>query len=121
VSRTKATPLIVVLVPANPGNWERFCAPPRPSGDSHPQPARHGQRLEPKAVRASAGSVFGFRCWKPAWKNVFPACTSRRQNLDDAVHGAEPATASTCRPVALLIGNEGNGVPQRWLSWPMEQ
>jgi TrmH family RNA methyltransferase len=66
----------------------------------------------PKAVRASAGSVFRlpllaasieecFTCLREAGVKVFAT----------AVHGAQPAhVVDLAGPVALLIGNEGNGV-----------
>jgi TrmH family RNA methyltransferase len=66
----------------------------------------------PKAVRASAGSVFRvpllaasieecFNCLREAGVKVFAT----------AVHGAQPAhIVDLAGPVALLIGNEGNGV-----------
>jgi TrmH family RNA methyltransferase len=68
----------------------------------------------PKAVRASAGSVFRvpllaasieecFTCLREAGVKVFAT----------AVHGAQPAhIVDLAGPVALLIGNEGNGVPK---------
>ncbi|MGP8270680.1 MAG: TrmH family RNA methyltransferase [Terracidiphilus sp.] len=68
----------------------------------------------PKAVRASAGSVFrlpllyvsaeeGFARLKKAGVKIFTT----------AAHGAKPADQiDLARPIALLIGNEGNGVPE---------
>jgi TrmH family RNA methyltransferase len=68
----------------------------------------------PKAVRASAGSVFrvplvaasaeeGFARLKKAGVKI----------LTTAAHGAKPADQiDLAGPLALLIGNEGNGVPE---------
>ena len=68
----------------------------------------------PKAVRASAGSVFRL----PVVASTVQECfTNLREAgvhiLTTAVHGATPADAmSFTGPIALLIGNEGNGVPE---------
>jgi TrmH family RNA methyltransferase len=68
----------------------------------------------PKAVRASAGSVFrvplidaGIEEWVAALRRAeIPLLTTAR-------HGAAPVDqADLAGPVALLIGNEGNGVPE---------
>jgi TrmH family RNA methyltransferase len=67
----------------------------------------------PKAVRASAGSVFRL----PLLAADAEECFSRLHHAGvkiwtTAVHGAEPAhRADLAGPTALLIGNEGNGVP----------
>jgi TrmH family RNA methyltransferase len=70
----------------------------------------------PKAVRASAGSVFRvpllaataeecFDRLRDAGVTILATCTS-------AVEGALPAEeVNFTRPVALIIGNEGSGVP----------
>jgi TrmH family RNA methyltransferase len=68
----------------------------------------------PKAVRASAGSVFRL----PVVASTVQECfTNLREAgvhiLTTAVRGATPADAmSFTGPIALLIGNEGNGVPE---------
>jgi RNA methyltransferase, TrmH family len=67
----------------------------------------------PKAVRASAGSLFRL----PLLAVSSEECFSRlRKNglriFTTAVRDAEPVhLADLCGPTALLIGNEGNGVP----------
>ncbi len=67
----------------------------------------------PKAVRASAGSVFRLPLLAISAAECF-------EHLRDAgvkiwtttVHGAEPADlVDLASPVALIFGNEGNGVP----------
>ena len=67
----------------------------------------------PKAVRASAGSVFRV----PLLAVDAEECFKRLREvgvtiLSTAVQGAQPANCvDLAAPVALLIGNEGNGVP----------
>jgi len=67
----------------------------------------------PKAVRASAGSVFRLPLLSVSVEDCF-------ENLREAgvkiwtttVHGAKPADrVDLAGPIAILIGNEGNGVP----------
>jgi TrmH family RNA methyltransferase len=68
----------------------------------------------PKAVRASAGSVFRL----PVLTTTSEDCFSRLRLAGvklwtTAVHGAQPAgEVDLTGPVALLIGNEGSGVPE---------
>jgi TrmH family RNA methyltransferase len=67
----------------------------------------------PKAVRASAGSIFRV----PFVETAADECLTQLRAaglriLTTAVHGAESSTISNLTgPTALLIGNEGNGVP----------
>ena len=67
----------------------------------------------PKAVRASAGSVFRM----PLLTTSVEECFLRLREVGvkvwtTTVHAAEPADlVNLAGPVALLIGNEGNGVP----------
>lgn len=67
----------------------------------------------PKAVRASAGSVFRL----PLLNVTEPECFLKLREagikiLATAIRGAAPADqVNLAGPVALLIGNEGNGVP----------
>ena len=67
----------------------------------------------PNALRASAGSVFRV----PFIDSTPDDCFARLRAagfriLTTAVHGAQPATSVHLDgPIALLIGNEGNGVP----------
>ena len=68
----------------------------------------------PKAVRASAGSVFRL----PLVTASVEECFMRLREVGvkvwtTTVHAAEPADlVNLAGPVALLIGNEGNGVPE---------
>ncbi len=68
----------------------------------------------PKAVRASAGSVFRLPLLSASVDECFPRLrASGVKILTTAAHGAQPADhAHLDAPIALLIGNEGNGVPQ---------
>lgn len=67
----------------------------------------------PKAVRASAGSLFRL----PLLPCGAEECFAKLRNAGvtiwtTAVHGAEAADCiDLASPVALMIGNEGNGVP----------
>ena len=68
----------------------------------------------PKAVRASAGSVFRMPLISMSEKDCFARLRKTGVKIwTTAVHGAEAADRiDLTGPVALLIGNEGNGVPQ---------
>jgi len=116
VSRTKATPLIVVLAGLqDPGNLGTILRSAEAFGAtailSLPGTV---SAWNPRAVRASAGSVFRL----PLLETSVEECFSRLHEAGvriwtTAVHGAEPADRiDLAGPVALLIGNEGNGVPQ---------
>jgi TrmH family RNA methyltransferase len=67
----------------------------------------------PKAVRASAGSVFRL----PLLAATVDECFGRLLHagvkiLTTTMHAAEPAhLVDLASPVALIVGNEGNGVP----------
>jgi TrmH family RNA methyltransferase len=67
----------------------------------------------PKAVRASAGSVFRVPLLAASANDAFKHLRKAKvQILTSAIHGAQSANAvNLAGPVALLIGNEGNGVP----------
>jgi TrmH family RNA methyltransferase len=68
----------------------------------------------PKAVRASAGSVFRV----PFIEADTPDCFLRLREakvriLSTALRGATPiAQSALTEPIAFLIGNEGNGIPE---------
>jgi TrmH family RNA methyltransferase len=68
----------------------------------------------PKAVRASAGSIFRI----PVLSSTLDECLlnlreSGMRILTTTVEGAEPADMiNFTGPVALVIGNEGSGVPE---------
>lgn len=72
-----------------------------------------------KAMRASAGSVFRL----PMIQAGVDECFTRLREtgirvLTTAARGAEPADeADFSGPAALLIGNEGNGVPEEIAKW----
>jgi TrmH family RNA methyltransferase len=67
----------------------------------------------PKAVRASAGSVFRLPLVAASAAECFSALRQAGVKIwTTAVHGAKAANlVDLAGPVALLIGNEGNGVP----------
>jgi TrmH family RNA methyltransferase len=66
----------------------------------------------PKAVRASAGSIFRLPLLVATADNAFPYLREAGLRiLTTAIQGAESAHAVDLEvPVALVIGNEGNGV-----------
>jgi TrmH family RNA methyltransferase len=68
----------------------------------------------PKAVRASAGSLFRLPLLIVETENCFARLRQEGVRiLTTAVEGAEAAgRIDLAGPVALIIGNEGNGVPQ---------
>jgi RNA methyltransferase, TrmH family len=68
----------------------------------------------PKAVRASAGSVFRVPHLAASTDECFKRLRERGVKiLATVVRDAEPANlADLSVPIALLIGNEGNGVPR---------
>ena len=67
----------------------------------------------PKAVRASAGSVFRVPLLEASFADsVVHLRQAGAKILAATVHAAEPADlVDLTGPIALLIGNEGNGVP----------
>ena len=68
-----------------------------------------------KAVRASAGSVFRLPLRTATAEDLFPRLRAMGIRIfTTAVHGAEPLhSADLSGPTALIIGNEGNGVPAK--------
>ena len=72
----------------------------------------------PKAVRASAGSVFRVPLVESTADECFAVLRSAGLRiLTTALRGAESATsANLAGPTALFIGNEGNGVPDELAS-----
>jgi TrmH family RNA methyltransferase len=68
----------------------------------------------PKAVRASAGSVFRVPLLHAGAEECFTRLREAGVRvLTTALHGAEPADhANLTGPLAFLIGNEGSGVPE---------
>jgi TrmH family RNA methyltransferase len=119
-SHTDTAPLVIVLAALqDPGNLgtilrsaEAFGATGVVSLPGTVSP------WNPKAVRASAGSVFRV----PLVESNADECFSRLRStglrvLTTAVREAEFATSThLVGPTALLIGNEGNGVPEELAS-----
>lgn len=68
----------------------------------------------PKAVRASTGSVFRLPLVATNMEECFTYLRQARVKMwTTAVRGADPAhQVNLAGPVAFLIGNEGNGVPE---------
>jgi len=67
----------------------------------------------PKAVRASSGSVFRLPLLAASERTTMERLREAGVKVwTTTVHGAQPADlVDLTEPVALLIGNEGNGVP----------
>ena len=115
LSGKKAAPLVIVLAGLqDPGNLgtilrsaEAFgatgvvCLPGTVSS------------WNPKAVRASAGSVFRVPVVSASAEDCFAQLRQAGiKLLTTAAHRAKPASAADLTgPIALLIGNEGTGVP----------
>ncbi len=112
----KAKPLIVVLAGLqDPGNLGTILRSAEAFG------ATGGLSLpgtvsewNPKAVRASAGSVFRLPLLAVNEKDCFARLRKAGVKIwTTAVSGAEAADRiNLAGPVALVIGNEGNGVPE---------
>lgn len=115
-SQTNAAPLIVVLAGLqDPGNLGTILRSAEAFG------ARAILSLpgtvsawNPKAVRASAGSVFRIPLVETSAEECFARLRAAGIKIwTTAIHGAGSADRiNLAGPVALLIGNEGNGVPQ---------
>ncbi len=114
-SRTKPAPLLVVLAALqDPGNLGTILRSAEAFGAtgilSLPGTV---SAWNPKAVRASAGSLFRL----PLLSVTAEDCIARLRQAGvkiwtTAVNGGKPASRIDLDgPVALLIGNEGNGVP----------
>ena len=72
----------------------------------------------PKAVRASAGSVFRVPLVSASLTNAFARLREAGVEVLTTTAPTRPARrsrATRSTPVALLIGNEGNGVPENCL------
>jgi TrmH family RNA methyltransferase len=112
----KAKPLIVVLAGLqDPGNLGTILRSAEAFGASSvlSLPGTVSE-WNPKAVRASAGSVFRLPLLSVGAEDCFARLRKTGVKIwTTAVDGAEAADRVDLRgPVALLIGNEGNGVPQ---------
>jgi TrmH family RNA methyltransferase len=111
-----AKPLIVVLAGLqDPGNLGTILRSAEAFGAtsvlSLPGTA---SEWNPKAVRASAGSVFRLPLLAVSAEDCFARLRKAGVKIwTTAVNGAEAADRiDMAGPVALVIGNEGNGVPQ---------
>ena len=115
-SHRNTAPLIVVLAEVqDPGNLGTILRSAEAFG-------AHGVLSLPgtvsawntKAVRASAGSVFRIPLLTADAEDSFAKLKKADVKiLTTAVYGAEPADRSDLTgPIAMLIGNEGNGVPE---------
>jgi TrmH family RNA methyltransferase len=114
--QTKAAPLLLILAGVqDPGNLGTILRSAEAFGAtavlSLPGTV---SAWNPKAVRASAGSLFRL----PLLTVSAEECFAKLRDADvkiwtTAAHGAEAADRiDLAAPVALMIGNEGNGVPQ---------
>jgi TrmH family RNA methyltransferase len=114
-ARRKIAPLVVVLAALqDPGNLGTILRSAEAFGaDGVISLPGTVSPWNPKAVRASAGSVFRIpllavsveECFLHLWEAGVKVWTT-------ASHAAEPAElVNLAGPIALLIGNEGNGVP----------
>ncbi len=72
-------------------------------------------RFNAKAVRASAGSVFRLPCTASKWADLSPAFKRRgiRMIGTSSHKGTAAQKANLCGAVALVVGNEGGGLPQQ--------
>jgi TrmH family RNA methyltransferase len=114
--RTKAAPLLVVLAglqdPGNLGTIVRSAEAFGATGIlSLPGTV---SAWNPKGVRASAGSVFRLPLLSVSAEDCFVRLREAGVKIwTTAVHGAQPAgRIDLAGPVAIVIGNEGNGVPE---------
>jgi TrmH family RNA methyltransferase len=115
-STAKAAPLIVVLAGLqDPGNLGTILRSAEAFGAtgllSLPGTV---SAWNPKAVRASAGSLFRLPLLAVSTEECFARLREAGVKVwTTAVHGAESASRiDLTAPIALLIGNEGNGVPE---------
>jgi TrmH family RNA methyltransferase len=115
-SQTKAAPLILVLAGLqDPGNLGTILRSAEAFGVSGVL-ALPGtvSAWNPKAVRASAGSVFRMPLLAVSAEDCFARLRAAKVKIwTTAVQGAEAAERiDLVGPVAIVIGNEGNGVPE---------
>jgi TrmH family RNA methyltransferase len=114
--RTKAAPLLIVLAGLqDPGNVGTILRSAEAFGATGVVSLSGTvSAWNPKAVRASAGSVFRLPLLTVEAQSCFARLRAEGVKiLTTAVEGAEAANRiDLAGPVALVIGNEGNGVPQ---------
>jgi TrmH family RNA methyltransferase len=116
VFKPKTEPLIVILAAVqDPGNLGTILRSAEAFGAqavlSLPGTV---SAWNPKAVRASAGSLFRLPLLSVSAEDCFAHLHAARVKIwTTAVQGAQPADRiDLASPVALMIGNEGNGVPE---------
>ena len=114
-TRPKAAPLLIILASLqDPGNLGTILRSAEAFGAtgvlSLPGTV---SAWNPKAGRASAGSVFRLPLLSVTADDSFAHLHQAGVKIwTTAVHGAEPAgRIDLSQPVAIVIGNEGNGVP----------
>jgi TrmH family RNA methyltransferase len=119
---SKAAPLILILAGLqDPGNLGTIIRSAEAFGAtgilSFPGTV---SAWNPKAVRASAGSVFRLPLLPVTAEDCFGRLRKTGVKIwttavPSAANGARPADRiNLAEPVALMIGNEGNGVPAEW-------
>ena len=110
-----AAPLVVVLAGIqDPATWARFRSAEAFGATRRCEPARHREPLEPES-----GARLGGQRLPPASiagdcrTNALRACARPACRFSPPRVRAEPPADAVdlTGPVALLIGNEGNGVP----------
>jgi len=113
--RGRPAPLLVVLAGVqDPGNLGTILRSAEAFGASGVVSlAGTVSAWNPKAVRGSAGSVFRLPMIAAGAEDAIPRLHKERIRIWATLpHGATPANeANLAGPVALVIGNEGNGVP----------
>jgi TrmH family RNA methyltransferase len=113
--RKESAPLIVVLAGLqDPGNLGTILRSAEAFGaDGVLSLEGTGSEWNPKAARASAGSVFRIPVLHPHEREAMERLREAGVRiLATTVQGAQPADlVNLAMPVALVIGNEGNGVP----------
>jgi TrmH family RNA methyltransferase len=114
--RRKVAPLVVVLAGLqDPGNLGTILRSAQAFGaDGLVALPGTVSAWNPKAVRASTGSVFRLPLLSAGAEDCFARLREAGVKIwTTALRGAEAADrADLAGPVALLIGNEGNGVPE---------
>jgi TrmH family RNA methyltransferase len=115
-NRGKTAPLVVVLAGVqDPGNLGTILRSAEAFGaDGVLSLPGTVSAWNPKAVRASAGSVFRLPLVSASAEESFARLREAGATIwTTAVQGAKPAPeVDLAGAVALLIGNEGNGVPE---------
>jgi TrmH family RNA methyltransferase len=113
-SRTKAALVLVIAGIQDPGNLGTILRSAEAFGaDGVICLPGTVNAWNPKAVRASAGSAFRLPLLAAGVEECFMRLREAKVKVwTTAVHGAQPADhVNLSASVALLIGNEGNGVP----------